>query len=80
MLAVFAADAAARGVPHRTVAGRWPDVAPDAGTADVVVSRHVLHNVVDLPAFLAALTAAVRVARPAGGVVVEMLAEHALGR
>lgn len=71
MLAVFAADAAARGIPHRTVAGRWPDAAPDAGTADVVLSHHVLHNVVDLPPFLAALTAA------AGrGVVVEMLAEH----
>jgi hypothetical protein len=37
----------------------------------VVVSHHVLHNVVDLPPFLAALTAA------AGrGVVVEMLDEH----
>ncbi len=76
MLEIFAADATARGIPFRTVAGRWPDAAPDAGTADVVVSHHVLHNVVDLPPFLAALTAAVTVARPPGGVVVEMLAEH----
>lgn len=55
----------------RTVAGRWPGAAADAGTAEVVVSHHVLHNVVDLPPFLAALTAAAQ-----RGVVVEMLAEH----
>lgn len=71
MLEVFAADARARGIAHRTVPGRWPDAAPDAGDADVVVSHHVLHNVVDLPPFLRALTAAAR-----RGVVVEMLAEH----
>ena len=71
MLDVFAADARARGLAHRTVAGRWPDVAAEALTADVVVSHLVLHNVVDLPPFLVALTAAAR-----RGVVVEMLAEH----
>lgn len=71
MLELFAADAAARGVAHRTVRGRWPDVAADAGEADVVLSHHVLHNVVDLPPFLLALSAAAR-----RGVVVEMLAEH----
>ncbi|GAA3230007.1 hypothetical protein GCM10017691_22580 [Pseudonocardia petroleophila] len=71
MLETFAATATARGVPFRTVHGRWPDVAAEAGTADVVVSHHVLHNVVDLPPFLLALTAAAR-----RGVVVEMLAEH----
>jgi SAM-dependent methyltransferase len=71
MLEAFAADATARGIPFRTVHGRWPDAAADAGTADVVVSHHVLHNVVDLPPFLEALTAAAR-----RGVVVEMLAEH----
>ena len=71
MLAALTADAAARGVPFRAVHGRWPDAAADAGRADVVVCHHVLHNVVDLPAFVAALTAA------AGrGVVVEMLGEH----
>ena len=59
------------GSPHRTLLGRWPDVAAEAGTADVVVSHHVLHNVVDLPPFVAALTAAAR-----RGVVVEMLAQH----
>ncbi|MCE0767556.1 class I SAM-dependent methyltransferase [Pseudonocardia kujensis] len=71
MLDLFEAGAAVRGVPVRTVLGPWPDVAGEVGTADVVVSHHVLHNVVDLPRFLDALTAA------AGrGVVVEMLSEH----
>jgi SAM-dependent methyltransferase len=73
MLARFAATAAARGVPHRTVLGTWPDAADDAGRADVVLCHHVVHNVVDLTPFLAALTdVAVR------GVVVEMFAEHPL--
>jgi hypothetical protein len=39
----------------------------------VVVCHHVLHNVVDLPPFLRALTAAA-----VRGVVVEMFAEHPL--
>jgi SAM-dependent methyltransferase len=69
MLDAFAAAARARGVPHRTVLGRWPGA--DAGTADVVVCHHVLHNVVDLVPFLEALTAAAH-----DGVVVEMMAEH----
>jgi SAM-dependent methyltransferase len=71
MLDVFAADACSRGVPFRTVLGSWPDVAAEVGAADVVVSHHVLHNVVDLPPFLRALTAAAR-----RGVVVEMLGQH----
>lgn len=75
MLTVFASAAAGRGLPHATVHGSWPDVAEQAGRHDVVVCHHVLHNVVDLPPFLAALTAA---ARPGGGVVVEMLPEHPL--
>ena len=73
MLEQFAAAATARGVPHRIVAGAWPDVAGAAGVADVVLCHHVLHNVVDLPPFLRALTAAAR-----RGVVVEMFAEHPL--
>jgi len=71
MLDLFAADAAARGVPHRAVLGAWPGSAAEAGRADVVVCHHVLHNVVDLPPFLTALTAAAR-----RGVVVEMLRQH----
>lgn len=71
MLDAFAAEATARGLPHRTVLGRWPGAAAAAGTADVVVCHHVLHNVVDLVPFLEALTAAAR-----RGVVVEMMAQH----
>jgi SAM-dependent methyltransferase len=71
MLDAFAAEARARGLPHRTVLGRWPGAAPAAGTADVVVCHHVLHNVVDLVPFLEALTAAAH-----RGVVVEMMAQH----
>jgi len=71
MLDAFAAEARSRGVPHRTVLGRWPGAAPGAGTADVVVCHHVLHNVVDLVPFLEALTAAAH-----RGVVVEMMAQH----
>lgn len=71
MLDVFEAAADVRGLPSRTVVGRWPDVAGEAGTADVVVCHHVLHNVVDLVPFVTALTDAAE-----RGVVVEMLAEH----
>ncbi|WP_214406477.1 class I SAM-dependent methyltransferase [Pseudonocardia lacus] len=71
MLEVFSTAATAKGLVTRTVEGRWPDVAEEAGTADVVVSHHVLHNVVDLPPFLLALGAAAR-----RGVVVEMLGQH----
>jgi SAM-dependent methyltransferase len=73
MLAQFAEAARARGVPCRTVPGSWPEIADEAGRADVVLCHHVLHNVVDLPPFLAALTGAA-----ARGVVVEMVAEHPL--
>ncbi|TMD94973.1 MAG: methyltransferase domain-containing protein, partial [Chloroflexi bacterium] len=41
-----------------TVLGRWPDVAPVAGIADVVVCGHVLYNCPDLAAFARALGAA----------------------
>jgi SAM-dependent methyltransferase len=73
MLELFAQAAAARGVPHRLITGTWPDVAGAAGAADVVLCHHVLHNVVELPPFVRALTAAAR-----RGVVVEMLTEHPL--
>jgi SAM-dependent methyltransferase len=73
MLDLFTAAASAHDLPCRAVFGTWPEVADEAGQADVVVCHHVLHNVVDLPPFLRALTAA------AGrGVVVEMFAEHPL--
>ncbi|ANY05081.1 class I SAM-dependent methyltransferase [Pseudonocardia sp. HH130630-07] len=76
MLASFTAGARARGIPHGTVHGSWPDAAPDAGRHDVVLCHHVLHNVVDLVPFLAALTGAVR--SDGGGVVLEMSEEHPL--
>lgn len=77
MLDLFTAGAAARGVEAATVRGTWPQVASEltgpvgGGRHDVVVSHHVLHNVVDLPPFLSALTATA-----ARGVVVEMLPQH----
>jgi SAM-dependent methyltransferase len=73
MLDTFAATATVREIPHRAVLGRWPDASGEAGGADVVVCHHVLHNVVELPPFLLALTAAAR-----RGVVVEMLEQHPL--
>jgi SAM-dependent methyltransferase len=42
------------------VLGRWPEVAEQAGVADVVVCGHVLYNCPDLVPFLRALTAAAR--------------------
>lgn len=71
MLDMFAADAAVRGLAHRAVLGTWPESAAAAGSADVVVSHLVLHNVVDLPPFVTALSAAAR-----RGVVVEMFRRH----
>ena len=58
MLDVFAATARERGLPARVVLGEWPDAATDARAGRTsVVANHVLHNVVDLPPFLRALTA-----------------------
>ncbi len=71
MLDAFAATARERDVPARIVLGEWPDAADAAGRVEVVVAHHVLHNVVNLPPFLQALTAAAR-----RGVVVEMLDRH----
>jgi len=71
MLEVFAADCEARGIDHRTVLGAWPEVAAEAGPADVVVCHHVGYNTVDFAPFLSALTAAAR-----RGVVMELTARH----
>jgi SAM-dependent methyltransferase len=61
---VVAVDAApdmleASGADTR-VLGRWPEVAPQAGIADVVVCGHVLYNSPDLVDFAGALAAAAR--------------------
>lgn len=75
MLAVFAAAADEAGVSHDQVRGTWPDVAAEAGIADVVVCHHVLYNVADLIPFVRALTAAAR-----RRVVVEITVEHPRAR
>lgn len=71
MLRAFEHSCAQRGVVHRSVHGPWPDVAPEAGTADVVVSHHVGYNTLELGPFLVALGTAAR-----RGVVVELHAVH----
>lgn len=71
MLHVFDRACTERGLAHRCVLGPWPQVAPQAGVADVVVSNHVGYNTAELGPFFAALGAAAR-----RGVVVELHAEH----
>jgi SAM-dependent methyltransferase len=71
MLRAFERACTERGVAHRSVHGAWPDVAPEAGTADVVVSHHVGYNTLELAPFVAALSAAA-----SRGVVVELHAVH----
>jgi SAM-dependent methyltransferase len=56
MLANFAAACDRRGVRHREVEGRWPDVEALVDPADVVVSHHTAYNVPDIAEFLVALT------------------------
>jgi hypothetical protein len=58
-----------------TIPGRWPDVAPQAGHANLVVCGHVLYNVGDLAPFVTALNqAATR------RVVVEITRSHPRNR
>ncbi len=71
MLRAFEWACTERGLAHRSVPGPWPQVAAEAGAADVVVSHHVGYNTPDLGPFLAALGAAAR-----RGVVVELHAVH----
>lgn len=73
MLAMLDERATAAGITARLVAGQWPEVAAEAGVADVVTCHHVVFNVPLIGTFLAALTAAARRA-----VVVEMTATHPL--
>jgi SAM-dependent methyltransferase len=60
MLDLLAERAQAAGVQARLVTGQWPQVAAQAGTADVVTCQHVVYNVPEIEPFLAALTAAAR--------------------
>lgn len=71
MLERFTRAAAAAGVARRTVLGSWPEVAPAAPRADVVVCHHVAYNVAELAPFLLALTDHARLA-----VVVELPLAH----
>jgi SAM-dependent methyltransferase len=71
MLSAFERACEQRGVAHRSVHGPWPQVAAQAGIADVVVSHHVGYNTIDLEPFIVALGAAAR-----HGVVVELHAVH----
>jgi SAM-dependent methyltransferase len=73
MLDVLAGRAGAAGVEARLVRGQWPDVAGQAGSADVVTCHHVVYNVPEIEPFLTALTAAARRV-----VVVELTEVHPL--
>jgi SAM-dependent methyltransferase len=69
MLEELAKRAATAGLQPRLVRGQWPDVADEAGTADVVTCHHVVYNAPGIEPFLTALTAA------AGRIVVMELAD-----
>lgn len=56
MLASFESSAAALGVASRGVLGAWPEIAPEVDPVDVVVSNNALYGVVEIEAFLEALT------------------------
>jgi SAM-dependent methyltransferase len=73
MLEKISERAAPSGRAARTVLGRWPEAAPEAGPADVVTCHHVLYNAPEAEPFVAALTASARRL-----VVVEMTARHPL--
>jgi SAM-dependent methyltransferase len=73
MLGLLTERAEEIGLDFRTVAGRWPDVAPQVPPADVVTCCHVLYNVGDIEPFLMALTCHAR-----RRVVVEVTAAHPL--
>lgn len=73
MLSAFTERAAARGVGHMVVEGRWPDVADQVPPADVVVCHNVLYNVPDVGPFVRALSDHAR-----ARVVVELTEDHPL--
>jgi SAM-dependent methyltransferase len=55
MLAMFKANATARGLDVETVDGFWPEVAHCTPVADVATAHHVVYNVADIEPFLRAL-------------------------
>jgi len=60
MLRLLADRAAALGMPARCVPGRWPAIAPEVATADVVTCHHVLYNAPDVVPFISELTSHAR--------------------
>ena len=73
MLARLDSRARAAGLEPRLLTGRWPDVAGQAGPADLVTCHHVLYNVPALVPFIEALTRHAR-----RQVVVELTTAHPL--
>ncbi len=73
MLELLSQRAIAAGITPRLMTGTWPDIAAEAGRADVVTCHHVAYNVPDIEPFLAALTLAARRL-----VVLETTAAHPL--
>ena len=57
MLEEFHRQATRFGVAHRTIHGRWPEVAPAAGRHTVVTAHHVVYNIAAIEHFLHDLTA-----------------------
>lgn len=55
MLAMFAANAAERGLQCDVIEGFWPAVADKVPVADVVTVHHVVYNVGDIKPFIEAL-------------------------
>lgn len=55
MLAMFAANAAERGLQCDVIEGFWPAVADKVPVADVVTAHHVVYNVGDIKPFIEAL-------------------------
>ncbi len=73
MLREFRRRAQAIGVAVTSLLGAWPDSAPAAPVADVVVCHHVAYNVADLATFACTLTLHAR-----ERVVLELTMEHPL--
>ena len=71
LLEAFARRADILGVGHTEIQGTWPEAAPRAPIADVVVCHHVVYNVADLACFAAQLDAHHR-----RRVVIELTAIH----
>jgi SAM-dependent methyltransferase len=73
MLEEFRRAAVEAGAQVRVVLGPWPEVAPEAGVADVVVCGHVLYNVAEAAPFVDALARHAR-----RRVVLELTERHPL--